>query len=248
VCSPFSLLADHECNCDYCELELDFEEPIDYEELGEYEGMFREFEEKIEEEEGDLDVECGVFKKWGKKLKRWFKKRVVDLIKKCVDLEKIRNAEDCAYTVADFKRKADKIHNTGSIEKMFKDFDDRLPDNAPVAGFEHFKSRVKYYYNNKKARSPKNKSFDVSNLNIEHRKPEYNGELDDIPTRALIGGAEIACGSLIAVLPFPGCAWLGWTLIGHGSTQIYEAYMNEYEKQYNNSPHEVVDVFQGSIN
>lgn len=148
-----------------------------------------------------------------------------------MDLEKIRNAEDCAYTVADLKRKADKIHNTGSIEKMFKEFDDRLPENAPAAGFKHFKNRVKYYYFNKKARPPKNNSFDVSDLNIDLRKPEYNGELDDIPTRALIGGVEIACGSLIAAIPFPGCSWLGWTLIGHGATQIYEAYMNEYENQ-----------------
>ena len=248
ICSPFSLLADHECNCEYCGLDVDLEEPINYEELGQYEDAFREFEDRIEEEEGDLDVECGIFKKWGKKAKRWLKKRVVSILKKCVNLEKIRNAEDCAYTVAKFKRKADKYHNTGSIEDLFKGIDENLPDNAPAESFQKFKNRIRYYYDHKNAKPPINKDFDISNLNLELRKPEYNGELDHIPTRALIGGVEIGCGFLIGALPFPGCAWLGGWLIGHGATQIYEGYMNEYEKQHKNSSHGVVDLFQASIN
>lgn len=227
--SSFTLVADHQCNCEFCELEFDLEEPINYEELGEYEDLFREFEEKIEEEEAELDVEGGLFRKWKKKIKRWFKKRVVKLIKSFIDLKKIRNADDCAYTVARFKRKVDKIHKTGSIEKLFEKFDEEIPEDPRFASFDRFKKRIKYYYNNKKAKPPSKKSFHIEISDIDYKKPDYDGELDNIPTRALIGGVEIACGSLISILPFPGCQWLGYSLIGHGVSQIYEGYMQEYE-------------------
>ncbi len=104
ICSPFSLLADHKCNCEYCDLDVDLEKPINYKELGQYEEVFREFEEKIEEE-SVVDIECGLFKKWGKKTKRWLKKRVTSIFKKCVNLQKIRNAEDCAYTIAKLRER-----------------------------------------------------------------------------------------------------------------------------------------------
>lgn len=243
--NPHALLADHQCNCEYCDLDIEYEESINYESLDEYEDIFRIFEAKVEEE-NELDVECGMFNKWGKKAKRWLKKRVVSVLKKCVNLKRIRNAEDCAYTVAKFKRKVDKKHNTGSIDKMFEKFDEHVPDDPCVESFEKFKGRIKYYYDNQDARPPKgpdrNRYDFCMNCSFSENNP-YKSDLDDIPTRALLGGVEIACGSLIMVLPFPGCSWLGWTLIGHGTAQIYEGYMQKFEEDQKNSSYSLEQTF-----
>ena len=98
-----------------------------------------------------------------KKTKKQLKKKVVSILKKCVNSEKIRNAEDCAYTVEKFKRKADKYHNTESIEDFFKGIDKNLPDNAPNKSFQKFKNRTRFCYDHKNAKPPTNKVFDISN-------------------------------------------------------------------------------------
>jgi hypothetical protein len=36
---------------------------------------------------------------------------------------------------------------------------------------------------------------------------------------------------VILDIPFPGCLFVGRTLIGHGATQLYEGYMQKYERE-----------------
>lgn len=232
ICSPISLLAVNNYESNFSELDVDSERFINYEKLEEYEEMYRIFEAEMEEEGSEeYSMKGGSFSKWGNPLKRWLKQTTVSLIKKMVNLKKIRNSEDCAYTVVEFKRKLDALHETGDIETMLNSFGVHVPDDPRYASMEKFKNRIRYYHYNEKAKPAKCPFSDRYCIEFSQRYRNNKNDLDDIPARALIGGVEIACGSLIMVLPFPGCRWLGWTLITHGTTQIYEGYMNEYEEQ-----------------
>lgn len=242
--SSFPLLADHECDCPYCEIGDITEEHFDYESLGELEVVFRNIEEAIDADnrELEIEVECGVFKKWGKKIKRWMKRKVYNLFKKCVNLDKLRTMDDCAYTFANFKRKLDKIYKTGSIDKLLDKFDEQLPKDPRISDFREFKSKVKYYANNKHAK-PSDKNC-LSFFSLDCQKPEYNGELDDIPTRALIGGVMVGCGTLIGFIPFPGCAYVGSTIATTGFGMIVDAYVKKWEEEEKNNPaHGMVQSF-----
>lgn len=231
--SNISLVAE-EATCCSCGLQLESEDFIDYEGLGEYEEMFREFELRAEAEDCQIQAKTFFLKKWCKKLKRWFKKTVTKVLKKMVNFKKFKSGEHCAYEVAHFKKKVDKkLHNTGGIDEMFSEFDNHsnVCEEANE-GMNKFKERIRYYYTHENAKPPKHPDHDRYNFCVNcsvHSKEHKNNQLEDVPVRALIGGVEIACGSLIAVLPFPGCRWLGFSLITHGSSQIYEGYMQQYE-------------------
>jgi len=239
VFSPISVRAD-ECQCYFCGNLFECEEAIDYEGLGEYEDMFREFEARSDEEEGEFVAKAFFLKKWCKKVKRWFKKTVAKVLKKMINYKKFKSGEHCAYEVAKFKRDVDKkLHNTGDIENMLKEFECGTDDPA-YAGMESFRERIRYYYYNKNATPPKHPDHDRYNFCMDCQMATKDGkkksDLDDIPIRALIGGVEVSCGFLIQVLPFPGCLWLGRALIGHGFSQIYEGYMQQYEEDQKNNP------------
>lgn len=229
-------LANDNCNCYFCGEEA--EEEIDYESLGEYEDMFRQFEEiaDADDEEG-ATAKTFFLKKWCKKLKRWFKKQLNKILKKMVGFKKFKSGEHCAYEVAHFKRKIDKkLHKTGDIENMLAEFDQHSGfSQEAYEGMNRFKSRIRYYYYNDKAKPPKHPDHNRYDQSVEFMAKGKDGkknDLDDIPVRALIGGVEIACGFLIQILPFPGCLYLGRALIGHGATQIYEGYMKQYEETH----------------
>lgn len=235
--SPLSLVAE-ESFCTCCGNELSSEDYIDYEGLGEYEEMFREFEIRAEEEDSQFQAKGFFLKKWCKKLKRWFKKTITKVLKKMIDFKKFKSGEHCAYEVAHFKKKVDKkLHNTGSIDDMFSKFDNHSNFcEEATEGMNKFKERIHYYYTHENATPPKHPDHDRYNFCVNcsvHTEEHRKNDLEDVPIRALIGGLEIACGSLISVLPFPGCRWLGFSLITHGSSQIYEGYMQEYENNPN---------------
>lgn len=225
VFSPILITA-NQCDCYFCE-ENAIEEPIDYESLGEFEEAFRQFEIESDAEDDLEDAQKkGFFKKWCKKLKNWFKKKTYKIFKKMVGLKKTRNSEECAYTIAKFKRKIDKkLYHTGSIDKMFSKFDEHTNDSSFVE-LDKFKERIKFYYKNKNEKPPTNTEKNSHN--------EVHEQLKDVPTRVLWGCTAIACGTIIRFLPFPGCSALGYTLIAHGTSQIYEGYMNRYEEDHKN--------------
>lgn len=237
-------LAFDNCSCYFCGEEVE-EEEIDYESLEEYEEIFRNFEEIADaEDEEDVVAKTFFLKKWCKKLKRWFKKKLIKILKKMVGFKKFKSGEHCAYEVAHFKRKIDKkLHKTGDIENMLEEFDQHS-GISPEAyeGMNRFKSRIRYYYYNNKAKPTKHPDHDRYDQNVEFMTKGKDGkknDLDDVPVRALIGGVEIACGVLIHILPFPGCLYLGRALIGHGAAQIFEGYMKQYE---DNTPEEIPEM------
>ncbi len=215
-----------ECQCNFCANEK-IENEFDYSKLGDFEEMFLEFDRLSEENENE-SKEFFV-KKWCKKAKRYFKKRLIKVVKKIINVKDFRNADDCAYTVAKFKRKIDrKVHNTGKIDEILVKFDE-IADDERFVGMKAFSGRIKYYSENKKARPPKHPDYNRYNQDVDFIAK--SGELDHIPDRALFGGVEIGCGLLIGVLPFPGCAWLAGIMIGHGWSLIFDGYMQEWEKQ-----------------
>ena len=225
--------------CQNCYVDIDSEEPIAYEDLGDYESIFRCFEQMMDEEETiNQDIKSpemseNFVKKWTKKLKRWFKKRIAKSLKKWMGLKKVKNGDQCAYAVAEFKRKIDKNFKVGTIDEIFAQFDHYIPKEANHQHLDKFKTRVKFYYDNKNAR-PK-KAIDPNRYNLcvscrQYQQEQEPNELNDIPVRALIGGIEIGCGCIMLYIPFPPVMWLGRTLIAHGISQIYEGYMTEYEE------------------
>lgn len=221
VYSPISISG---CECDFCS---NSPIEIDYNGLEEYEEMFREFEHLADQEDAINSPEASWLKKWCKKSKRWFKKRVASVLKSLINYKKFKSGEHCAYEIAHFKRNVDKkLYDTGDIEDVLNEFDNSI-DDAAFMGMQSFKERVRFYYHNKNAKPTDQKTtlcFDCS------RPGQHKGQLDDIPLRALIGGVEVAVGSMIQVLPYAGCFWLGRALIGHGMTQIYEGYMQQNER------------------
>ena len=212
ICCPFRSIANE---CSYCNV---YQEEIDYESLGEYECMFREFEAIVDSQEDDLDQKTFFLKKWCRKLKRWFKKRLAKVLRKFVSFHKVRNSEECAYEIVQFKKSVDrKLHRTAHIENFIGKFE-RYTSDPKVSGVHKLSGRIRHYHYNPHARPPAIYA-------------KGNNELDEVPTRALIGAGEIILGLVILDIPFPGCLFVGRTLIGHGATQLYEGYMQKYERE-----------------
>jgi hypothetical protein len=180
-----------------------------------------------EDWELEMEVECGMLKKWGNKATKWIKKRIYNLFKKCVNLDKMQTMDDCAYTVAKFKRKLEKIHITGNIDEMLDKFDEQLPKDPRISDFLTFKNKIKFYCRDKHAKPPETNSHFL--FEVDCRKPEYHGELDHIPTRALFGGVMMACGTLIACIPIPGCATVGGTIATTGFGMIVDGYVKKWK-------------------
>lgn len=205
---------------------FEYDEPTKYEEYGDFAEILKIFEDEIAlQEEVDESELMGknVFFNWTKKLKRWFLKRTKKLLKKCLKLNNCSNPEECAYVAAKFKRKIDKVCNTGSIENILLDFDKGIPKENNVPSFEHFKDRVKFYHKHKHAKPTK---FIA--------KGEVKNDLKNIPIGAVVGGVEVFCGSLISVLPFPGCLWLGRAMVLDGGSRITSSLIEQYEHDYQN--------------
>ncbi len=93
----------------YGEEEEEFE---NYEQYGEFADMVKDFHIAMEMDE-QLSEECGVFSKWGRKLKRWLKNTVKDMVVKFLDLKPGGDPDTCAYNVAKIKRRIDKVYKTG---------------------------------------------------------------------------------------------------------------------------------------
>lgn len=206
----------------YYQCAYDYDEPTNYEEYGEFAEILKVFEDEIalqEEVDESEAIEKGVFSKWTKKLKRWFLKRTKKVLKKCLKLTHCSNPEECAYTAAKFKRKIDKVCNTGSIDNIFSNFDKNIPKGKNIDSFEYFKDRIRFYHKNKHAKPSKYVA-----------KGEVRDDLKNIPFGAVMGGLEIFCGSLVAVLPFPGCRYLG----ADGLSRIITAYADDYEHNHPN--------------
>ncbi len=197
------------------------EESFDYESLGKFEDTFRQFEIDSELEDNLEDAQTkGFLKKWSKKLKKWFAKKVYKIFKKMTGIKKLRNGEDCAYTIAKFKRKIDKkLYHTGDIEEMLSEFDQHTDGTSH--DMNKFKDRIRFYYKHKKVKPP-------GHGDEQNQFKDEENQLKNIPTKALIGGLEIACGSIIAILPFPGCRYLGVAIISYGITDVYEAYKDPF--------------------
>ena len=205
----------------YGEEEEEFE---NYEQYGEFADMVRDFHIAMEMDE-QLSEECGVFSKWGRKLKRWFKNTVKDMVVKFLDLKPEGDPDACAYNVAKIKRRIDKVYKTGSIDDFLQRFDDTVGHSN--ANLEYFKNRIRYYHNNKKAK-PSDKNKPWVNINVDFKAGD---ELKDVHPNYIFGGLEIACGCLIHVLPFPGCQALGKLLIGDGFIRMgYQKY-EDYDKE-----------------
>jgi len=239
LCSPFQISS--ECySSKNKSTENETKDFTNYEELEEFEDIYREFEAEIDLDENSEIQTKGLFC-WGKKIKKWFKKRTVRILKKFLGLKKHYTPEECAYMVAKFKRKIDKYYNTGSIETLLNDFDAHLPKDSRYDSFEAFKDRIRHYHYNKNDR-PQHPDHDHHYFSVQCKKKDKDNsdhkktnELENYPIRVVIGGVEIACGALIAVLPFPGCTRLGLAIATHGLNNIYEGYMQELEDEQKNN-------------
>lgn len=58
-----------------------------------------------------------------------------------------------------------------------------------------------------------------------------NDEKDNANPQYIFGYLEIACGSLIHILPFPGCKALGKLLIGDGCIRIGYQYYEDKDTE-----------------
>lgn len=233
------LASDQTWQCQNCYVDIDSEEPVSYGDLGDYEMMFRCFEQMMDQEETaeesnqPFQMKGNFIQKWSKKVKRWMTKKIAKSMKKWMGLKKVKNGDECAFAVAEFKRKIDKKFEIGSIDQIFNEFDRYVPKESNLDHLDKFKKRVKFYYNNKNAHP--RKAVDPNRYNLcihcqQYQHQQEANELNEIPVRALIGGIEIGCGCIMIYIPFPPVIWLGRTLIAHGIGQIYEGYMTEYEK------------------
>ena len=214
--SPIALSGE-ECDCESCIIEA--AEPKVFDEFAEYAEMLKEFEARVQEEEAALSQK-GFIRKWCKKVKRYFVKRVVRALKKMIKYKKLKSREHCAYQVAKFKRKVDKnVWNTGNIDDVFTQFDADT-NNMASKDMAKFKKRVRYYFENKHAR-PSDKRCKGDD--------DEDDDFNYMPIRCVVGAFETCVGSVIQFIPFPACQYLGRALAFHGVTQIYEGYMQEYE-------------------
>lgn len=204
------------------------EEEIELEELGEFIPMYLDMERELDlaECEDDEFVKAEFFlKKWTRKLKRWFKKKLMSLLKHFLNIKNEGGSMDyCAYTVAKHKRLFDKLYNTGKIDRTLAMFDRHCPKNVPPGFKEEFKERVRYYVENPKKRVSDGLEYDFLAAK-EKEKQKY-------PPRAIFGGLEIFTGALICALPFPGTEYIGKLLIGTGFALVCESCCTEYEKNH----------------
>lgn len=222
VFAPVLLSAERCEEYTLCKEEL-FVEGADYEMYEEFEKAFEQFdlEAVVEDEDDSGSHEKGFLKKWKKKLKKWFTKKIYKIFKKITGIKKLRNGDDCAYAVAKFKRKIDKkLHNTGSIDEMFEKFDEHM-DQPYYSNMNSFKEKVKFYHKNKHERPPSH------NPDKEAEK-QHQEDLKNIPVKAMIGGVGVACGSIIMVIPFPGCYYLGVKIVEAGIGLISYTYIENY--------------------
>jgi len=221
VFAPVLLSAERCGECSVCQEE--FVEDADYEMFEEFERAFEQFDkEAIVEDEDDSDAhKKGFLKKWKKKLKKWFAKKVYKIFRKMTGIKKIKNGEDCAYTIAKFKRKMDKKFSKQiTVDEMFQKFD----EHAGKTGYEDmikFKDRIKFYHKNKHEKPP------CHNPSKEAQEKADN-DLKNIPVKAMIGGVGVFCGGIIAVIPFPGCFKLGCYIAEAGVALIISAYADPY--------------------
>lgn len=208
-----------DCDCYFCDTQTEVEMP-EICDLGEYQHIIDVFDECIEKED-TIEVKSFFLKKWCTNLKRWFKKKLITMIKGFIPLQKMKSLDHTAYAFAEFKRKIDrKMWRTGDITDLIKT---TRPDLERYPQMEQLVKKIQYYCDNPHATPSRTTGYN------RWDQAANKTELEDIPPRALIGGLEIFCGALIRVLPFPGCKVLAWTLITHGTNQIYEGYMNRYE-------------------
>jgi len=182
----------------------------------------------------DSALEAKGFFSWGKSIKKWLKKRVLNIFKKLTGLKKNCTADQCAYTAVKFKRKIDKYYNTGDIEILLSEFDEHLPKDPRFDSFDAFKDRIRYYHYNKHAR-PQHSNHDRHNFSVQYNNKDNSdnkksNELEKYPIRSVFGGLEVACGVLIAIIPFPFCWQIGSSIVFHGAANIYEGYMQKLEE------------------
>lgn len=207
-------LNSNECGqCPVCQEEV--VEGADYELFEEFEKAFERFEIESEQEVKTK----GFIGKWCKKLKKWFAKKIFKIFKKMAGIKKIKTREDCAYTIAKFKRKMDKKFSKQiSIDEMFEKFD-RHSENLPYSEVINFKERIKFYHKNKHEKPPQHHqdSFD-----------EHSKDVENVSGKVLAGGVGIFCGTIIAVIPLPGCYTLGSYIIDTGVGLIVSAYIDTY--------------------
>jgi len=206
---------DIDCNIDYLE-EID-----DLESLGKYKDMYKTYLIISEIEEKSYGVIS--------KFKKSIKKKVFRLFKRLACKAFFQSTDHFGYSVAYSKKRLDKLSkkNKYSTEKFIKKLDEKLPKIMPEKDRELIKNKIKFFIDNKHA-SPKSDFELAMEMYNEFQKPEYHGELDHIPVAALFGGVEVACGLLIVALPFPGCIWLGQTLMSTGIGTISAAYIKKY--------------------
>lgn len=220
----------------YGEEEEEFE---NYEQYGEFADMVKDFHIAMEMDE-QLSEECGVFSKWGRKLKRWFKNTVKDMVVKFLDLKPGGDPDTCAYNVAKIKRRIDKVYKTGSIDDFLKRFDDTVGHSSE--SLEYFKNRIRFYDKNKKAK-PSDKNKPRVNINVDFKAGD---ELKDVHPNYIFGGLEIACACLIAVLPFPGCKALAASLAFDGLSRMGGQWFEETDeenKRKNENTKQSMNVF-----
>lgn len=188
------------------------EEKFKYDKLGEHEEAFREFEIFMEGEDG---IEA---RGWNKKIKRWWVKKVYKLLKKCGVLKKHNTLSECAYTVARFKRKVDKVYDTGSIHRLIKKIDESAPDNNSI---EIFKDKIIYFSKHKHAKP--NRSFNISaNCYIEDGEEIYRNR------KVAYGILLMSAGFVVGNVPVFPINSIGAYLAKIGYDYIIEGIQEEY--------------------
>lgn len=221
ICSGYIPLAANEVVPDL------IEDNLCYEDLEEYEPLFRSFEEQIEEEEAVLPA--GFISKWSKKVKKWFKKRVYLFCKKCLKIKRVKNAEDAAHYIAKFRRKLSRYCTPQQVETIVSRFNQTPPQYCDMNAFAAFEKRIVFYDENpsKYPDEGDRNRYDLScKTQAEQRK-----EIEDIPVKSLVGGVEFFCGALISVLPWPGCKWLGNFLMGLGASHVTDGYVEQAKEE-----------------
>lgn len=203
------------------------------------------FETKIDEEEAEIDNSDGAYAnergfflfKWKKSLKRWFKKKVVKMMRRYAGLRKCKTKDDLAKSFAKFKKKVDKkLYKTGKLETILSKIDDGPAGSASQDLIQDLKNRVRFHYYKKKQKK---------NIPLEHQQRVFRGlqeekehkhnHLEGYTVQQVIGGLEIFCGVLIAALPFPGCGYLGGALATDGLQRLISEEIKKIESNNDHS-------------
>lgn len=227
--------------CEECGEEIEEFIP-NYEELEEFEDLYRGFEEEIDRFEEDevfdspQSFQMGVLKKWNRKAKRWLKKKTFKMLRKMMRIKKHGTIDDYAYTLAGFKRKTEKrFRAKRGLDKAFKLMDQNCPDD--IQDFTtHFKNRIQFFYYNKHLRPKSVDKKQKSQHSFESRKygevPEASDEeLDEffshMSLTQVLGCVAIGCGVMISVIPNPLTRWAGSAMISIGMGFFAEEYRNK---------------------